>query len=121
MGPGMRTIARVDSLPKACKDKMGAAPADPYPCASTLRFSPARERLLERRWRRKENGPPWRAFQRRREQARLWLMPSLRRRRGRKCCLKRCCGRRCRHMSRRLLVKKWDPRRLRSPAFWRRC
>ncbi|PKA45629.1 hypothetical protein AXF42_Ash010969 [Apostasia shenzhenica] len=24
MGPGMRTVAKVDALPKVCKDKMGA-------------------------------------------------------------------------------------------------
>ncbi|PKA57731.1 hypothetical protein AXF42_Ash016777 [Apostasia shenzhenica] len=32
MGPGMQIVARVDALPKACKDKMGATPADSYPC-----------------------------------------------------------------------------------------
>ncbi|PKA62549.1 hypothetical protein AXF42_Ash012135 [Apostasia shenzhenica] len=30
MGPGMQTIARVDALPKVCKNKMGAAPAASY-------------------------------------------------------------------------------------------
>ncbi|PKA48647.1 hypothetical protein AXF42_Ash021779 [Apostasia shenzhenica] len=38
MGLGMRIVARVDALPKVCKNKMGAAPANSYPCTFTSKL-----------------------------------------------------------------------------------
>ncbi|PKA47470.1 hypothetical protein AXF42_Ash021412 [Apostasia shenzhenica] len=62
MGPGMQTVARVDTLPKARKDKMGAAPADSYPFAFTPKFFLARE-FLERNGGRKRMDRPGEHFQ----------------------------------------------------------